>query len=187
MTKIRERRRLQIVQSFRQLLFQEPLEKISIEEICQEAQIHRSTFYRYFQDKDDLFRFLFETYFVEQLDNTNLVTSVIHLILREKKIFRNISINNQRSFAYWLMIDIVAARLEEAAESGELAQAPELCVLATMITGSTQPALTAKMIAGAFLVLLFEWIDSNYQMTAQEVEDLVKSLFNANFKSTTPL
>ena len=69
MTKVQERRKISIVQAFRQLLISQPLEKISIEEICQQSQIHRSTFYRYFQDKDDLFRFLFETYFVEQLDN----------------------------------------------------------------------------------------------------------------------
>ncbi|MDO4267953.1 MAG: TetR/AcrR family transcriptional regulator [Eubacteriales bacterium] len=39
------------------LLCREPYEKISLTELCAAAMIPRSTFYRYFEDKDDLQRY----------------------------------------------------------------------------------------------------------------------------------
>ena len=44
------------------------------------------------------------------------------------------------------------------------------------IESSTNKELTAKMISGACLTLMFEWIDSNYQMSPKELSEFVKNM-----------
>ena len=43
-------------QSFIKLLNEKPIHKISVREICEQAQVNRSTFYKYYGSQYDLFR-----------------------------------------------------------------------------------------------------------------------------------
>ena len=100
MTKHKEARKREIGNSLHNILEHTALEKITIDQICKEAQIHRSTFYRYFKDKYDLLEFFFNEMFIARIDYDNVVESIIRLISSEKEIFRNVFNNNSNGDYY---------------------------------------------------------------------------------------
>ena len=90
MSQLQEKRKNSLALSFQELLRSEPLEKITVEQICRKADVHRSTFYRYFQDKYDLLRYAFEHFLIARIDEEDLIGSTISMISKEKQLFRNI-------------------------------------------------------------------------------------------------
>lgn len=64
----RSRTKIQIWNTFYDLLFIEklPFKQITINDICQSAIVHRSTFYNHFTDKNDLLTFGFQIYLNEK-------------------------------------------------------------------------------------------------------------------------
>lgn len=56
-----------ILQAFNELMEHKSFERITVEEICREADVSKPTFYRYYRDKYDVmtynFQLLFEKYF----------------------------------------------------------------------------------------------------------------------------
>ncbi|MCP0886098.1 TetR/AcrR family transcriptional regulator [Ligilactobacillus sp. WILCCON 0076] len=173
MSQQQEKRKNSLANSFQELLRHEPLEKITVEQICQQAGVHRSTFYRYFQDKYDLLRYAFDIFLVAHVDEEDIIGSTIAMINREKQLFRNVSINNDSNFLFYQMIDILSKHLLTGAKNGKLESTPWL---ARELKNSQYPPLVAEMMAGAFLTLLFKWISSNYQMKPEELSNFLANL-----------
>ena len=73
MTRHQEERKQAFAASLTNLLRKEAIEKITVDQICEEANVHRSTFYRYFTDKYDLLEYVFKNIFVAQVDRSNVV------------------------------------------------------------------------------------------------------------------
>ncbi|MEE8716048.1 MAG: TetR/AcrR family transcriptional regulator [Coriobacteriales bacterium] len=57
-----ERTYRSLVDAFTRLLERQPYERISISELCDEAMIRRTTFYKHFADKQEFFRFYLSTF-----------------------------------------------------------------------------------------------------------------------------
>ncbi len=57
-----ERTYRSLVDAFTRLLERQPYEQISISELCDEAMIRRTTFYKHFADKQEFFRFYLSTF-----------------------------------------------------------------------------------------------------------------------------
>ena len=49
-----------LAQALFDLLFKKPFQKISVNDLCDACHIHRSTFYRHFEDKYQLLRYCFD-------------------------------------------------------------------------------------------------------------------------------
>ena len=88
MSKSQVRKKDALAQALLTLLHHEAVEKITVDQLCREADLHRSTFYRYFQDKYDLLHYVFQKIWLEQIDENNVVDSMIEMIVRDKDIFR---------------------------------------------------------------------------------------------------
>ena len=173
MSKSQVRKKDALAQALLALLHHEAVEKITVDQLCREANVQRSTFYRYFQDKYDLLHYVFQTIWLEQIDENNVVDSMIEMIVHDKDIFRNISINNSNNSLYALMIDMVAEQILEASLNNRL---HNILWIEETVLNATDQKLAADMIAGAFLTLLFKWVDSNYQMSSTELSDFIKHL-----------
>ena len=173
MSQLQEKRKNSLALSFQELLRSEPLEKITVEQICRKADVHRSTFYRYFQDKYDLLRYAFEHFLIARIDEEDLIGSTISMISKEKQLFRNISVNNDSSFLLWQMLEMLSERLLVSAKNGKLESTPWL---ARELNSSQYPQLAADMVAGAFLTLLYKWINSNYQMEPKQLANFLGQL-----------
>ena len=86
-------------EAFFKLLAKKPFEEIKVNDICNLAMIHRTTFYHHFQDKYDLLEFCIHDIEQELVDNinkksykniqefySNLVNSLLEYIA-DKKMF----------------------------------------------------------------------------------------------------
>ncbi len=58
-----------------ELMEEKPYTEISIMDICKKADLSRQTFYNYFESKDDLFRFLLRSTYVEKLNSLTEIPS----------------------------------------------------------------------------------------------------------------
>lgn len=173
MTQQQEERKEALADSLRDLLKHEAIEKVTVDQICQEAKVHRSTFYRYFTDKYDLMYYSFERLMIARIDENNVIDSIIEIIVNDKELFRNVSINNNNGTLFWMMVKMLSCQLLKADEEGRL---HSIGWVQRAIESSTNKELTAKMISGACLTLMFEWIDSNYQMSPKELSGFVKNM-----------
>lgn len=179
MTKHKEARKREIGNSLHNILEHTALEKITIDQICQEAQIHRSTFYRYFKDKYDLLEFVFNEMFIARIDYDNVVESIIRLISSEKEIFRNVFNNNSNGdyYLFGVILKIVSEGIYQAAEDGKL---HDVDWLQKRVLQSDHPRLAAEIIAGGLLTGLIHWISTNYEMSEEELANFVVELTRIN-------
>lgn len=173
MNKNQAKKQEALAQALRTLLVHEPIEKITVDQICREACVHRSTFYRYFQDKYDLIYYVFSAIWLNKIDEDNIVDSMIELIIQDKEIFRNISINNNNGSLYWMMVEMLTEQILEASRADRL---HNISWIEETVLNATDQKLAATMIAGAFWTLLFKWVDSNYQMSTTELSEFIKNL-----------
>ena len=84
MTQQQEERKEALADSLRDLLKHEAIEKVTVDQICQGAKVHRSTFYRYFTDKYDLMYYSFERLMIARIDENNVIDSIIEIIVNDK-------------------------------------------------------------------------------------------------------
>lgn len=77
------------------LLETKPFEKITVDQICNEALLHRSSFYRYFHDKYDLLEQLINTRLNQIVEESDTEDDFIQLTIsylgNHKKVFRHLS------------------------------------------------------------------------------------------------
>lgn len=173
MTQHQTKRKAEFATALQNLLRIFPIEKITIDQICKEAGIHRSTFYRYFQDKYDLLEYAFDQFLIANIDQNHVIESLITLIAEDKVLFRNVSINNNNFSLYEIMVNMVANHLLERSRLGHL---HDICWVESMINNSNHPELASTMVAGAVLTLLLKWINSNYQMDVVTLSEFVRTL-----------
>lgn len=94
-----EMKRKQIWSAMCLLLQNKPLDSISIQEVCDQAGIHRTTFYNHFYDIYDLISYgsnqiLKEVFPEEQVENISvdlLTENVIHFVKEYRKLFLNVT------------------------------------------------------------------------------------------------
>lgn len=168
MTRHQEERKQAFAASLTNLLRKEAIEKITVDQICEEANVHRSTFYRYFTDKYDLLEYVFKNIFVAQVDRSNVVESIIRHIASEKKIFRNVFNNNNKAdyYLFGTILRIFSSQIYDAVIAGHLHEIPWIEI---MVKNSKYPKIATDMIAGGFLTVLIEWISTNYEMDEEEL------------------
>lgn len=158
----------QLGEAFIVLLRQEPLEKITINQICNQAKVHRSTFYRHFEDKFDLLRFCFQAFMLENLDSQNVIRSIVETIDGDHKLFRNVLINNLDVNLIDLMIDLLTETIIEGYH-GQLRSEKLQNWLNSFLNASTDINMTARMLAGGILTVLSDWIENNYQLSPEKI------------------
>lgn len=94
--------------SFKKLLRIRPIEKITVEDICEDAQVSRRSFYRYFIDKFDLLTWTYNDDFCRMVevrkDKTiwDYYPEILEYIHADPKFFLNaFSYEGQNSFRYF--------------------------------------------------------------------------------------
>ena len=73
--------KIQLSNTLFSLMRQKPIQKITVNELCQGAKIHRSTFYLHFKDKYELFLFGLNLHFQRLLDQVGTYDPQEFLIL----------------------------------------------------------------------------------------------------------
>ncbi|WP_295729553.1 TetR/AcrR family transcriptional regulator [uncultured Limosilactobacillus sp.] len=155
------------------LLRTKPFEKITVDQICGEALLHRSSFYRYFHDKYDLLEQLINNR-LDQLSNGTadenaFIEAAVNYLNDNKAIFRHLAADNANSTLYTEMLRIISEVLikqsEDQTSQGHVIQA---------VRHSDNPELQACALAGAVMGAFYWWQSKNYDVPVNDVVDFIK-------------
>jgi AcrR family transcriptional regulator len=153
------------------LMHEKGFDDISVQEICERAQVGRSTFYAHFQDKDELFirhTVVFGRALGAQLDWDESLASyrfparwLFEHVRQMKPLFDSLAHARKTEFIMKVWHNNIAEVFEER-------------VLAVRGLGSraaTIPAvILAQQLAGPLMTLMVWWMDHHYPFAEHEME-----------------
>lgn len=179
MSQVTERTRKAITIAMISLLGKKSFDKITVGDICREAQINHSTFYRYFNDKFALLHAVFEFLLDDLLAETNstetIVNQIADFIGRNNDFMRHISPQYQSKANLYpefrlILKDIVTQKYENS----ENAESDPLIV---MIKGSDSPELMISFIVGALVGVVEYLEDNDFKIPKDEFTSFTEDFF----------
>jgi AcrR family transcriptional regulator len=184
--KRQEKTRLDFLQAALQLILERGYDALTVADIAERADYGRSTFYNYFNDKEDLVWAIFE-HFMGLLD-AHIIESVEHLPSPEREyaswliIFENIG--QQRDFFLQmeghesLTLQQIMRRYLVEQFKGHL-EAGRFSLLT-----SVKPEIAAQFFVATILELMSYWLHHPEYGTAQ---DIANDLFILVFRQAPPM
>ena len=162
-----------------ELLAKKSFDEIKVNDICNLAMIHRTTFYSHFQDKYDLLEYcvknieqeLTEKINTTQYSNskefyTNLVMSLLEYISENKKMFKSVLKNNFDNSVNKIFmntcINYITDMLEKEKDQG--------------IYHKTKIPIIAQFYAGAVISTIVWWIKNDESLDKKELCNSIISL-----------
>lgn len=165
-----------LAESFKELVYKRPIEKITIKEITDKAGVIRPTFYNHFQDKYELLEWIIRTELIDPMRPL-----IQNGLSDQALLFVFTGIQNDKDF-------YVRARRLEGQNSFE--SIVTKCIQDTLLDAfgmrqfddkmvkSLTPELISMYYAKAMCFLVLSWIDSGMKTTPQEMADIYKYLVN---------
>lgn len=151
-----------IIQVTYDLLNTHYFDMLTVQQLCAEAEINRSTFYRYFEDKYDLLYHLaqfigqeFEKRKLRHNDETSL-NSFAAYFEENKAIFKHV-LSSERSVEVLNQLKRIHSKIlrEEARTDDD--------VLAQKIRESSQPEMFCDFISSGLIEILRNWTENKYE------------------------
>ena len=91
------------------LLANQSFLSLSVEQICREAMMHRSSFYRYFNDKYDLLKHTVNYQIMVLIDQgDDEITNVVSWLEQHKPLLRNLATGRNNSSLYATLVNLLA-------------------------------------------------------------------------------
>lgn len=157
-----------------QLLYTNYFDVITVQQICEEAEINRSTFYRYFEDKYDLLYYLAQYIGytlksrMNEIDTDSFVEDFVSYFEANKKVFRHLFTSAKSGDIYQELIKVHSQLMfdESAVKSDELAM---------KIRESDYPEMLCDFMSAGLIEVLKNWVDNNYDDDAEELYHFFKS------------
>lgn len=163
-----------LAQSLQELMATTPLEKISVNDIVDHANVGRNTFYYHFEDKYDLVNWYFQsgiTRFLVELSaysNWNALLAALEAYFLENKVFycNALAYNGQNSLQQYMFEYLRSIFEQNARELNPDANAEETRKI-------------GQFFAGAMMGILIPWVLSGMKSNAlSNVSDLSIPVFN---------
>lgn len=174
--------------SLKQLLQEKPLEKISINDICDVAHINRSSFYRYYGGKYDLLAdalpFITDDIFAgdyHQMTDVDYTRRILSWAVTNRKLVKNMTTHNQQYDTHVELVRYSALTIKHAISTftpGELAERPIL----TAIINSPIPDLAINAFCGAIFGMVLVLADS--EVVSQDDLDRMVAYFTRLVRKT---
>ncbi len=155
------------------LLINQPFEKLTVDQICNEALLHRSSFYRYFHDKYDLLEQLLKqrlgTLWEQAQTEDELIESLVQYVSDHKKLFRNLTTSASRDSLYTELLRICSEILLGLREAED-----DEATIVRLMKASPNPELTACTLGGGLMGILYWWQEQNYDASDAEMIEFIK-------------
>lgn len=156
------------------LLYKNYFDVITVQQICEEAEINRSTFYRYFEDKYDLLYYLAQYIGsllqsrVNELDTDSFVEAFVSYFEKNKIIFRHLITSAKSVDIYRELIQVHSKLMydESAVKSDDLS---------IKIRESDHPKMLCDFMSAGLIEVLKNWVDNNYDDDAVELYHFFKN------------
>ncbi|MFP7297015.1 TetR/AcrR family transcriptional regulator [Neobacillus niacini] len=165
-----ERTRRQIIHSFMVVLQTKRFSSISIQDICEEALIHRTTFYRYYEDKYSLLRdFIYhlseEIITLKNNSDRDTFKLLVDYVDKHLVLFENTLLSSDGHILFKSMVKIASDILREHSKT-------ENDHIAMKINQSKYPEVMCDLYATAFMTILQNWISKEYHYEKEELFEI---------------
>ena len=154
-----------LANSLKELLIENPFEKISVGEICERCFMNRKSFYYHFKDKYDLMNWIFDTEFEcdRNASSEELFIELCHYLYENRVFYRRaFRIKGQNSFSMHFR-----EQLEPIIES-------RVCEL----FASPSTEFARNFFTDSFLLAIERWLSDKNCVSADEFVALIRSIFN---------
>jgi len=165
-----ERTRRQIIQSFIHVLQTKRFSSITIQDICDDALIHRTTFYRYYEDKYSLLRdFIYhlseEIISRNKKSNTDTFRFLVDYVEDHFVLFENTLLGSDGHIFFKSMVKIASDIMREHSKTGD-------DPISTKINQSKYPDVMCELYATAFMTILQNWVSKEYTYEKEELFEI---------------
>lgn len=164
------------------LLEEQQFEKITVNEICEEALLHRSSFYRYFRDKYDLLEKTIKhrlNVLVEKSETEDdVIEAVVESVAAHNGFYKNLTRSGSRDSLYTEVLRIYSEILMDIRENG-----PENTMIYRALNNAKQPKLLAYSLGGAIIGAFYWWQDQNFDVPKSEVVNFFKEIVDMYSKA----
>lgn len=159
------------------LLETNSFDHLTVDQICKEALLHRSSFYRYFNDKYDLLEQTLKAQVVRIVDNgdseDDIVKQVIIYIDQHRNVVRHLAASDSHSSLYSELLQILTQMFLERRE--QESKDPVIQALQK----SDNPELLAYTLSGSILGGFHWWQSKNYDVPVEEVINFVRETIHS--------
>ena len=169
--------------AFIELLEKDSMEKISVQDICDKAMVHRTTFYKHFNDKYDLFTYILERIreelFTESdFDNKfttpqelymQLAGTALDFIERNRTKLLNVIKNNSQQLASEIFYSTMEISLRTLLERTQKHTKLPLSVVSNFFTGG-------------FTALAIWWLYNPQKVNKTQLLEYIKIIINENMR-----
>ncbi|WP_318503100.1 TetR/AcrR family transcriptional regulator [Bacillus sp. T3] len=165
-----ERTRRQIIQSFIHVLQTKRFSSITVQDICEDALIHRTSFYRYYEDKYSLLRdFIYhiseELIQLNQKSDSNIFKSLVDYVEDHFVLFENTLLGSDGHILFKSMVKIASDIMREHSITGNEP-------ISTKINQSKYPDVMCDLYATSFMTILQNWISKEYKYEKEELFEI---------------
>lgn len=167
-----------------ELLSEDSFDNIKVNDICNLAMVHRTTFYSHFADKYELLDYCINDIEKELLSDfsgkkyatskefyTNLIMNILHFLGSKKLFFRNMVNNNYSNGIFTILHNSVISKITELLEKEEKAG----------IKFNSPIKIMAEFYSGALTSTIMWWLITNSKISEEE---LCNYIINLIFEKT---
>jgi len=169
-----------------ELLSQKSFDEIKVNDICNLAMVHRTTFYSHFQDKYDLLEYCIQDIKQEATKRitetkysnskefcTNLVMNLLEYIEENKKMYQNILNKNSDSRANTVFMNTCIEYITSALEADQIYKKYNRIDINIM----------AQFYSGAVVATIIWWLKSPNPLTKKELcNSIISLIFDKPYK-----
>ena len=160
-----------------QLLENHKFNKLTVDQICEAAMLHRSSFYRYFHDKYDLLEqsLLTEINRIidDQSDENTMIDLLVDYISNHRSLIRNLTDTESNGSLDSEMIKILVKMFMD-----QMRTSKHDTVLLRALRHSKNPELMASVFSGAIIGAAHWWRHEDFETPTKELIDTMKSNIN---------
>lgn len=165
-----ERTRRQILQSFKNVLQAKRFSAITVRDICDDALIHRTTFYRYYEDKyhllkDFVYHLAGELALLERQSDTDVFRMLVDYVADNRTLFEHTLLGDDSHLLFNSLVEIAAGLIREHARHRS-------DPLSLKLKASKYPGVVCDIYATAFITILQKWISGEYRYRKDEILDI---------------
>ncbi|WP_367341276.1 TetR/AcrR family transcriptional regulator [Limosilactobacillus sp.] len=151
---------------------------LTVDQICKEAMLHRSSFYRYFHDKYQLLEQTMNDWIGKVVQSNDSSRDIVQLLIEQvqqnKKVFRHLSDDDHPG----LQLELVTILKNILLKRSESEDSREDVVL-RMLHDSDHPDMLAYVISGSLVGGLYWWRAENYNVSTEEVVAYARKVVGA--------
>lgn len=143
-------------------------DSITVQQICGAAEINRSTFYRYFEDKYDLLYHLAEelgediTNEMQGPDEAAMLKSLVKLVNKNQTLFKHLIVSSKQNEFYQELTRVASRLIYQGAYEHDN-------FISRQIRQSIYPKMASDFFGSGIIEVMRQWLNNQYDYTLDEV------------------